>query len=70
MPLPYRRIVVKIGSNVLTQDNGLPDLARMERLVGQIVQLKAQGREVIVVSSGAVAAGRSPVSYTLLTPPT
>ena len=59
MPLPYRRLVVKIGSNVLTQDNGLPDLARMEQLVGQIVQLKAQGLEVIVVSSGAVAAGRS-----------
>ena len=59
MPLSYRRIVVKIGSNVLTQDNGLPDLARMEQLVGQIVQLKAQGREVVVVSSGAVAAGRS-----------
>lgn len=59
MPLPYRRIVVKIGSNVLTQDNGLPDEARMEHLVAQIVALKAQGREVIVVSSGAVAAGRS-----------
>ena len=59
MPLPYRRLVVKIGSNVLTQDNGLPDVARMEHLVGQIVELKGQGREVIVVSSGAVAAGRS-----------
>jgi len=59
MPLPYRRLVVKIGSNVLTQDNGLPDLSRMGQLVGQIVQLKSQGLEVIVVSSGAVAAGRS-----------
>ena len=59
MPLAYRRLVVKIGSNVLTQDNGLPDVARMEHLVAQIVELKGQGREVIVVSSGAVAAGRS-----------
>ena len=59
MPLPYRRLVVKIGSNVLTQDDGLPDLARMAHLVEQIVALKAQGLEVIVVSSGAVAAGRS-----------
>ena len=59
MPLSYRRLVVKIGSNVLTQDNGLPDLARMEHLVAQIAALKAQGLEVIVVSSGAVAAGRS-----------
>ena len=59
MPLAYRRIVVKIGSNVLTQADGLPDLDRMEQLVAQVVALKAQGREVIVVSSGAVAAGRS-----------
>ena len=29
MPLPYRRLVVKIGSNVLTQPNGLPDLDRL-----------------------------------------
>ncbi|ALW84080.1 glutamate 5-kinase [Hymenobacter sedentarius] len=59
MPLAYRRLVVKIGSNVLTQDNGLPDLARMEQLVAQVAGLKAQGMEVIMVSSGAVAAGRS-----------
>ncbi|SFQ38825.1 glutamate 5-kinase [Hymenobacter arizonensis] len=62
MPLAYRRLVVKIGSNVLTQDNGLPDLDRMEQLVAQIAALKAQGLEVILVSSGAVAAGRSLIS--------
>lgn len=62
MALAYRRLVVKIGSNVLTQDNGLPDVARLEHLVGQIVELKAQGLEIILVSSGAVAAGRSLIS--------
>jgi glutamate 5-kinase len=55
----YRRLVVKIGSNVLTQENGLPDEARMAELVRQLATLKQQGYEVIVVSSGAVAAGRS-----------
>ena len=59
MPLPYRRLVVKIGSNVLTQPNGLPDEARMAQLVGQVVALKSLGLEIILVSSGAVAAGRS-----------
>ncbi|MDB5261444.1 MAG: proB [Adhaeribacter sp.] len=59
MALAYKRIVVKIGSNVLTQDNGMPDLARMEHLVAQIAALKKAGKEVIVVSSGAVASGRS-----------
>ncbi|TPG62362.1 glutamate 5-kinase [Hymenobacter nivis] len=59
MPLPYRRLVVKIGSNVLTQPNGLPDLDRLTELVAQVAALHAKGLEVIVVSSGAVAAGRS-----------
>ena len=59
MPLPYRRLVVKIGSNVLTQPNSLPDEGRMAQLVSQLVGLKSQGREIILVSSGAVAAGRS-----------
>src|SRR5687768_3625982 len=59
MALAYKRIVVKIGSNVLTQDNGMPDLARIQHLVEQIAALKKAGKEVIVVSSGAVASGRS-----------
>jgi glutamate 5-kinase len=59
MALSYKRIVVKIGSNVLTQDNGMPDLARIQHLVEQIAALKKAGKEVIVVSSGAVASGRS-----------
>ncbi|NML65751.1 glutamate 5-kinase [Hymenobacter sp. RP-2-7] len=57
--LPYRRLVVKIGSNVLTQADGLPDVARQAELVAQVAELKRQGLEIIVVSSGAVAAGRS-----------
>ena len=59
MSLPYRRLVVKIGSNVLTQPDGLPDVARQTDLVAQIAALKHAGLEVVVVSSGAVAAGRS-----------
>lgn len=62
MAFSYQRIIVKIGSNVLTQDDGLPDLARMEHLVAQLAALKQQGKEVILVSSGAVAAGRSLVA--------
>ena len=62
MAFNYHRIVIKIGSNVLTQKNGLPDLARIEHLVGQIAAIKKQGKEVILVSSGAVASGRSLIS--------
>ena len=62
MDLNYKRIVIKVGSNVLTQANGLPDLHRIEHLVEQIAAIKKQNKEVILVSSGAVAFGRSLLS--------
>lgn len=52
------RIVVKIGSNVLTRPDGLLDVTRLSALVDQLAELRKSGIEVIVVSSGAVAAGR------------
>jgi len=55
----YHRIVIKIGSNVFTSKDGLPDLQRINHLVEQVVAIKKQGKEVILVSSGAVASGRS-----------
>lgn len=57
--LSYKRLVVKIGSNVLTLENGLPDVKRINSLVEQLSEIKKQAKEVIVVSSGAVASGRS-----------
>ena len=53
-----KRIVVKIGSNVLTRADGKLDVTRMSALVDQIAWLKRNGYEVILVSSGAVACGR------------
>ena len=50
------RIVVKVGSNVLTQDNGL-NLAAIHSVSRQISRLDNNGIEVILVSSGAMAAG-------------
>ena len=63
MSFNYKRIVVKIGSNVLTQSNGLPDQERIGKLVEQMATIKEQGIEVILVSSGAVAAGRSLITF-------
>jgi glutamate 5-kinase len=51
-----RRIVVKVGSNVLTRDHGL-NLPVMYSLSGQISELMDAGLEVILVSSGAMASG-------------
>lgn len=57
----YKRIAVKVGSNVLTRTDGTLDIARMAQLADQIARLKKEGIEIILVSSGAVAAGRSEV---------
>jgi len=59
--LESKVIVIKIGSNVLTQENGMPDLIRMEKLVLQIQSLMSQGKKVVLVSSGAVAFGRQAI---------
>ncbi|MDO4320035.1 MAG: glutamate 5-kinase [Bacteroidales bacterium] len=54
-----RRVTVKIGSNVLTRADGMLDITRMSALVDDVATLRRAGVEVIMVSSGAVAAGRS-----------
>ena len=57
----YKRIAVKVGSNVLTQKDGTLDLKNMSAIVNQVSDLQKAGVEVILVSSGAVASGRSEV---------
>ncbi len=58
-----KRVVVKVGSAVLTGDNGL-NREIMDGLVRQISLLRKKGLEVIMVSSGAVAAGRRKLQLT------
>lgn len=53
-----KRIVIKVGSNVLTRSDGKLDVTRVSALVDQIAWLRKQNIEVILVSSGAVACGR------------
>ncbi len=49
--------VVKVGTSVLTRDDGALDLPRIEHLAEQICSITATGRRVVLVSSGAVGAG-------------
>jgi len=51
-----KRVVLKVGSHVLTENGGMAE-ERIAALVALIAQIKAKGIEVILVSSGAVAAG-------------
>ncbi|NLY48108.1 MAG: glutamate 5-kinase [Clostridiales bacterium] len=55
-----KRIIVKIGSASLTHsETGLLNLDKMERLVRILTNLRNHGRDVILVSSGAIAVGRN-----------
>ena len=58
----FNRIAVKIGSNVITQADGSLNDRRILRIVEDVAILYKQGIEVVLISSGAVAAGRSEVS--------
>lgn len=59
-----RRVVVKIGSRVLVQKTGRPDLRGLRSLATQIAHLQRAGREVAVVSSGAIGAGMEVLGMT------
>jgi len=52
-----RRLVIKIGSNILTSENNGLDLERIASIADDISKVKDAGYEVVIVSSGAVAAG-------------
>ncbi|MFC2034231.1 glutamate 5-kinase [Chloroflexota bacterium] len=56
--LPYRRIVAKFGTSLLTGGTDHLNQEVMSDLVAQIAKLHKQGSELLVVSSGAIAAGR------------
>ena len=52
-----QKIVVKVGTSTLTHPSGDLDLRSMERLVRAMADLKGEGNEMILVSSGAIAVG-------------
>jgi glutamate 5-kinase len=57
----YKKIAVKVGSNVLTRSDGTLNVTRMSALVDQIAELRRNGVSVVLISSGAVASGRSEI---------
>ena len=57
------RIVVKLGTGVLTDSRKQPDPVQMQQLVGQVADQKKRGKEIILVTSGAVGAGMGALGY-------
>jgi glutamate 5-kinase len=55
----YKRIVAKFGTNLLTNGSDHLDIDMMSKLVDQLSSLHKEGRDISVVTSGAVAAGKN-----------
>lgn len=59
-----KRIVIKVGSSSLTHDaTGRINLQKLEKLVRSLCDLKNQGKDIILVSSGAIAVGKSVLRF-------
>lgn len=56
-----KRVVVKVGTTTLTRSSGRLDPARVDRLVDELCTLLEGGREIVCVTSGAIAAGLQPL---------
>ena len=56
-PVEPKRLVVKLGTTTLTSPEGIPDHGRMKAICDQVVALHRRGAEIVIVSSGAIAAG-------------
>ena len=52
-----RKVVIKLGSNVLSNDEGLVNQATLHNIVEQAANMIKQGKQVIIVSSGATICG-------------
>ena len=57
------RLVVKLGTGVLTDSRKQPDRDQMEQLVAQVAAQRQAGKEVVLVTSGAVGAGMGALGY-------
>jgi glutamate 5-kinase len=57
------RLVVKLGTGVLTDSRKQPDPAQLEQLVAQVAGLQKAGKEIVIVTSGAVGAGMGALGY-------
>jgi glutamate 5-kinase len=64
MPKKTKRIVIKVGTSTITDESGAIDRGYITNLAGQIAALKAQGMDVLLVSSGAIRAGMEQLGLT------
>jgi glutamate 5-kinase len=58
-----KRLIIKVGSSLVTNDGKGLDQAAIQKWAAQIAQLRALGKEVVLVSSGAIAEGRQRLGF-------
>ena len=58
-----KRVVVKLGSSIVTKEGGGINELQLQHIVEQIAELVKQKKEVVLVSSGAIAAGLKKLGY-------
>lgn len=58
-----RRVVVKLGTNTVCGEAGVPDEKFLATVAEEVMELRAQGREFLIVSSGAIGAGRAALGF-------
>lgn len=58
-----KKIVIKVGSSSITHDNGRINLQKIDELCFEIANLENSGYDVVLVSSGAIAAGRAKLNF-------
>lgn len=61
--MDFKRIVVKIGTSTLTYKTGLINMRRMERIIKVIAELENFGKELLIVTSGAVGVGAGRLGF-------
>ena len=59
----FQRIVVKVGTSTLTHEGGTMNLRKIEKLVRCLADIKNTGKDVILVSSGAVGCGLAKLHF-------
>ena len=64
-----RRIVIKLGTQVIRGEDGTPDLDFLGHVLDQVAQLRSKGRQVVLVCSGAVGAGAAALKLGQSPPP-
>ena len=68
--MKQKTIIVKIGSSSITTNEGMIDRKRVDLLCGEVAALHSLNHNIVIVTSGAIAAGLAPLNINIMERPT